>query len=69
MAATSPAEYEARIRALERINATLSAEIDQMRPVVEAAQVLSRALRRHGPASWLGTEEALERAVAKYENV
>lgn len=37
MSAVSPAEYEARIRALERMNATLAAEVDRMRPVVEAA--------------------------------
>lgn len=56
-----------RIQQLERLNATLAAEIDRMRPVVEAAQVLTRSLRRHDPASWSGTEEALERAVATYE--
>lgn len=33
----SPSEYEARIAALEKLNATLAAEIDRMRSVVEAA--------------------------------
>ncbi len=37
MAAISPTEYETRTRQLERLNATLSAEIDRMRPVVDAA--------------------------------
>lgn len=67
MSTPSPIEYETRIRALEKLNATLAAEIDAQRPVVEAARVLSRSLRRHEPASWSGTEEALERAVTTYE--
>ena len=37
MSAVSPAEYETRIHALERMNATLAAEVDRMRPVVDAA--------------------------------
>lgn len=36
MSSPSPLEYEQRIRALERINATLAAEIDRMRPIVDA---------------------------------
>lgn len=56
-----------RIQQLEKLNATLATEIDRMRPVVEAASVLSRSLRRHDPASWSGTEEALERAITVYE--
>lgn len=67
MSTSSPAEYETRIRALEKQCATLAAEIDRMRPVVEAARVFSRSLRRHTPASWSSTEEALERAVTTYE--
>lgn len=43
MSTTSPLEYGTRIRALERINATLAAEIDRMRPVVEAVEKLVRA--------------------------
>lgn len=62
-----PATYE-RIRQLEQLNATLAAEVDRMRPVVEAAQVLARSLRRHLPESWSGTEEALERVVTTYES-
>lgn len=38
MSAVSPAEYETRIRQLERLNATLAAEIDRMRPVVQMAK-------------------------------
>lgn len=68
MSTTSPAEYETRIRQLEHMNSTLAAEIDRMSPVVQAAQVLACSLRRHEPASWSGTEEALERAVATYES-
>ena len=56
-----------RIHQLEQLNATLSAEIDRMRPVVEAGQVLVRSIRRHDPASWSGTEEALERTVTDNE--
>jgi hypothetical protein len=37
MSTISPAEYEARIRALEKLNAALAAEIDRMRPVVQTA--------------------------------
>lgn len=37
MSAISPTEYETRIRQLEKLNAALAAEIDRMRPVVEAA--------------------------------
>lgn len=37
MSTISPTEYETRIKQLEKLNATLAAEIDRMRPVVEAA--------------------------------
>lgn len=37
MTTISPAEYETRIHALEKLNATLAAEVDRMRPVVETA--------------------------------
>lgn len=56
-----------RIRQLDALVANLSNEIDRQRPVVEAAQVLARSLRRHSPASWNGSEETLERAVTTYE--
>lgn len=58
---------ERRIEQLEKLNATLAAEVDRCRPVVEAAQVLARSLRRHQPENWSGTEEALERVVSTYE--
>jgi hypothetical protein len=67
MVAISAQEYEARIKALEQQCAVLAAQVDRMRPVVEAAQVLTCSLRRHEPASWIGTEEALERAITAYE--
>lgn len=54
------AKYRRQIEALQ-------AEIDRMMPVVEAAQVLVKSLRRHDPASWSGSEEALERTVTAYE--
>lgn len=38
MSTTSPLEYETRIRALERINATLATEVDLMQKVVDAAK-------------------------------
>lgn len=40
MVAISAQEYETRIKALEKLNATLAAEIDRMRPVIEAMQRL-----------------------------
>lgn len=43
MSAVSPAEYETRIRALEKMNAILAVEVDRMRPVVEAVEKLVRA--------------------------
>ena len=61
------AERDRRIRQLEELNRVLSTEVDRMRPVVEAAQVLIVSLRRHGPASWSGSEELLERRVGEYE--
>lgn len=81
MATPSPAEYETRIRALEKQCSVLAVEADlgrgreqelvvrvnRMCPVIKAAQVLVRSLRRHQPESWSGTEEALERVVTIYE--
>lgn len=67
VANTEIEQRDTRIRQLERLNQSLSAEIDRRRPIVEAAQVLARSLRRHEPESWSGTEEALERAVTNYE--
>lgn len=61
------ASRESRIRQLEKLSTTLAAEVDRQRPVIEAARVLSCSLRRHDPAGWSGTEEALERAVTTYE--
>jgi hypothetical protein len=56
-----------RIQQLEELNAVLAAQVDRQAKVVDAAQVLSRSLRRHDPASWSGTEKALERMVTEYE--
>lgn len=41
MSAVSPAEYETRIHALEKLNATLAAEADRARPVIAAARVIA----------------------------
>jgi hypothetical protein len=60
-------QWRARVKALERQCAALAAQVDRQAKVVEVAQVLSRSLRRHDPASWSGTEEALERMVTEYE--
>lgn len=49
------AERDERIRALERINATLAAEVDRMRPVVERVN------------DWLLSKGAPARAVALSE--
>ena len=38
MSTISPAEYETRIRQLEKLNAALAEQIDRMRPVVSAVQ-------------------------------
>jgi hypothetical protein len=67
MATISEAEYITRIRQLERLNATLSAEIDLMRPVVEAAQGLVHldALFHAGELSKVSLK--LNNTVAAYE--
>jgi hypothetical protein len=62
------AERDTRIRQLEQLNATLAAQVDRMRPVIEAAGVLASSLRRHESESWSGCEEALERAVTEYKS-
>lgn len=48
-----------RIQELEKLNASLAAEVDRQRPVVEAAQAWY-----HGAQNWL---VRLARAVADYE--
>lgn len=58
MSAVSPAEYETRIRALERQCATLAAEIDRMRPVVE--RVNDWLLSKGAPARAIALSEAYD---------
>jgi hypothetical protein len=58
-------DYEKRIAALERINATLSAEIDVQRPVVEAAQAHRNCIANNG--SWTVANGNLHDAVDAYE--
>lgn len=62
MTAISPAEYETRIHALEKLNATLAAEVDRMRPVVEAAIATIRA----DDSSTLSAQRMLREAVGEY---
>lgn len=58
MSAISASEYETRIRQLEKLNATLAAEIDRMRPVVEATV---RQVRRTGSLfSWSDLKQAVD---------
>lgn len=59
------AERDERIVALEKLNATLAAQVDRMRPVVDAALVLASSLR--GIADWSVEESALEYAARMYQ--
>lgn len=67
MSAISTSEYEARIKALEKLNATLAAEIDRIRPVVEAAQAACRPSLIH--ASLLQLNKAVRTYEANRESV
>lgn len=66
MATISPTEYETRIKALEKLNATLAAEIDRMRPVVEVARRW-HDLSKYLPEKYLDHEQDLAIAVNNYE--
>lgn len=57
MSTTSPLEYECRIHALERQCATLAAEIDRMRPVVEAT--IRQVNRDDDRFSWYDLKQAV----------
>ena len=66
MSAISEHEYQQRIVALERLNATLSAQIDRMNPVVDMAQ--QWWLRsKYGMERYFSYEQRLANAVAEYE--
>lgn len=67
MATISPSEYEARIEALEKLNATLAAEIDRMSPVIDTAVVRANNLRQIHPDGLTGDEIKLVDAVITYE--
>jgi hypothetical protein len=54
-----------RIQQLEALNATLAAQVDRMRPVVEAALAVTRSLR--GTTDWSAEESALEYAARMYQ--
>jgi alkyl hydroperoxide reductase subunit AhpC len=59
------AERDTRIRQLEVLNATLAAQIDRMRPVIQAAIVYARTLRL--ASNWRDGEAPLEHAVRVYQ--
>lgn len=61
MSATSEAEYITRIAALERMKQQLAAEVDRMRPVVEAT--VTQVNRDDDCFSWY----ELKKAVNNYE--
>jgi hypothetical protein len=58
-------ERDTRIRQLEALNATLAAQVDRMRPVIEAAIAYARTLRL--ASDWRDGEAPLEHAVRVYQ--
>lgn len=57
-----------RIRQLEKLNATLAAEIDRMRPVIGAASKLTKySLVNTCNSAYAGELAVLEGVVTKYE--
>jgi hypothetical protein len=54
-----------RIQQLEALNATLAAQVDRMRPVVDTALVVARAVRE--TTDWTVGEAALEYAARIYQ--
>jgi hypothetical protein len=54
-----------RIQQLEALNATLAAQVDRMRPVVDTALVVARAVRE--TTDWTVGEAALEYAARVYQ--
>jgi hypothetical protein len=54
-----------RIQQLEALNATLAAQVDRMRPVVDTALVVARLLRE--TTDWSIEESALEYAARMYQ--
>ena len=82
MSATSPTEYETRIKQLEKLNATLAAEIDAERQRGQATGEAYLRLRRligqrafdtpYGPTAeqvWTTTEIALAKLIAESERM
>lgn len=65
MATISEAEYRQRVEALERLNASLSAQVDRQAKVVEAALRIVKTLRQ--TPAWTSEESALEYAARVYE--
>lgn len=71
------ADRDERIKQLERLNATLSAEVDLQRPVVEAAAIVSRdwasekKLMNYGECELVATDhvhlDELQAALTAYE--
>jgi hypothetical protein len=54
-----------RIQQLEALNATLAAQVDRMRPVVDTALVVARAVRE--TTDWTVGEATLEYAARVYQ--
>ena len=65
MSIISEQEYITRIAALERVNATLAAQIDRQGKVVDAAVTFARELRMR--SDWWPEEAALEYVVRQYQ--
>ena len=65
MSTISEQEYITRIAALERLNATLAAQIDRQGKVVDAAVTFARELRMR--SDWWPEEAALEYVVRQYQ--
>ena len=65
MSVISEQEYITRIAALERLNATLAAQIDRQSKVVDAAVTFARELRMR--SDWWPEEAALEYVVRQYQ--
>jgi multidrug resistance efflux pump len=61
------AEQDKRIQQLEAQCATLAAQVDRMRPVIEAAQARVESLRQIHPDGWTQDEDVLVRDVTTYE--
>jgi hypothetical protein len=67
MATIGEQEYITRIAALEKLNATLAAHVDRMRPVVEAAESRAMSLGEIHPDGLMDDEIVLVTRVRLYQ--